>query len=175
MIKLNIGCGNDYVAGYINIDRDSNFCNNGVDLIADMRQLPYEANSVDEIRAEGCLEHLSYRDVIPTLYHWFSILKPGGQLIIETPNLMRVLSDVLKDGHNINGHAYETLYGGQRNETEYHAGLWSLSSLALAMGMVGFVDVESIKPTKNLESGEDWNIRLVASKWHEWSYPGLSK
>lgn len=175
MIKLNLGCGNDYVEGYVNIDRDPKYCTNGVDLIADIRCLPYQANSVGEIRVEGCLEHLSYRDVMPTLIHWFCLLKPNGKIVIETPNLMRVLKDVTKEWTNINSHAYETLYGGQRNSTEYHTGLWDIHHLVMYMEVAGFVDVTSETPTKNLESGEDWNIRVIGTKFHEWSFPGLSK
>ena len=175
-LRLNLGCGNDYKQGYVNIDWDSKFCNNGIDILSDIRCLPYEQNSVSEIIAEGCLEHLSHRDVMPTLMHWFTILKAAGTLVIETPNLRRILLDEVLQGNGIfNSHPYETLYGGQRNRTEVHLGLWTAEMLGQLMTLVGFKDIIQVKPTKNLDRGEDWNIRLEGKKLYDWSFPFCNK
>ena len=42
-------------------------------------------DSIDEIRAVDILEHLSYRDTIPTLTEWARVLKPGGRMFIQVP------------------------------------------------------------------------------------------
>lgn len=90
-ILLNLGCGNDIQQGYDNIDiRDLP----GV-IRADVRNLPYEQNSVDEIRAIDIYEHISFRESQRLLNHWVSLLKPGGRLIIRGPSIEVLARNIL--------------------------------------------------------------------------------
>jgi predicted SAM-dependent methyltransferase len=41
------------------------------------------------------VEHLYYWDVLPALQEWRRVLKPGGLLILELPNLLRCCEAVL--------------------------------------------------------------------------------
>ena len=166
-MKLNLGSGDDYKEGYVNIDNNKKYCNNGLDLECDVRKLPYENNTVDEILAEGIIEHISYRDVIPMLCHWFDILKPNAKLYIETPNLERILIEVLRNSGNIMTHEYETLYGGQRDPSEFHVALYTEKMLESMLMIAGFKEVARIKQLKNLNSGDDWSIRMVGTKLYE--------
>ena len=79
LTRLNIGCGGRPLKGYINVDQDS---------IEDMRKrylntqfddeliiknynifdLPYQDATVDELRADGLLEHLSFKEEPKFLY-----------------------------------------------------------------------------------------------------------
>jgi SAM-dependent methyltransferase len=90
-ILLNLGCGTDIQQGYDNIDiRDL------PDVIqADIRDLPYEANSVDEIRAIDVYEHISFRESRKVLNHWVSLLKPEGHLIIQSPSIEVLARNIL--------------------------------------------------------------------------------
>lgn len=82
-ILLNLGCGNDIQQGYDNIDiRDLP----GV-IQADISNLSYEPNSVDEIRAIDIYEHISFTESQKVLNHWVSLLKSGGRLIIQGPSI----------------------------------------------------------------------------------------
>ena len=49
MKKLNLACGPVYLDGYINIDNKSHFPNIKVDMNADVFDLEFEENSIDEI------------------------------------------------------------------------------------------------------------------------------
>jgi SAM-dependent methyltransferase len=94
MILLNLGCGSDIQQGYDNID-----VRGLPDTIqADVRKLPYEPNSVDEIRAIDVYEHVSFTESQALLNHWVSLLKPGGRLIIQGPSIevlaRRILTSV---------------------------------------------------------------------------------
>lgn len=97
-LLLNLGCGTDILQGYDNIDiRDLP----GV-IQADIKDLPYEPNSVDEIRAIDVYEHVSFTESRALLNHWVSLLKPGGRLIIQGPSIevlaRRILTSVnIKD------------------------------------------------------------------------------
>lgn len=81
---LNLGCGEtDTMQGYDNID-----VRKLPDTIqADVRCLPYELGTVDEIRAIDVFEHVSFRLSQQLLTHWVSLLKPGGRLIIQSPSI----------------------------------------------------------------------------------------
>jgi len=83
MLCLNLGCGDDIKQGYVNLDirkiKDTEQ--------ADVRVLPYEKESVDEIMAVDVYEHISFRESQQLLKHWVSLLKPGGKLIIRSPSI----------------------------------------------------------------------------------------
>lgn len=80
MVKLNLGCGNDYRKGYINVDRLST---EKVDVVHDLDVFPYpfKTGSVDKILMYDILEHLSDCERVVT--ECYRILKKGGILIIK--------------------------------------------------------------------------------------------
>ena len=70
-LKLNLGCASNLLDGYVNIDQDDintireryphmNFPNDAVVHTYDVFNLPYDDNTVDEIVADGFIEHLSF-------------------------------------------------------------------------------------------------------------------
>ena len=74
MVKLNLGCGDKILEGYVN---------------ADIRDLSKIKSSVaDEMLAVHVVEHFYYWEVIPLLKSWRRLLKPGGKLILECPTLL---------------------------------------------------------------------------------------
>lgn len=85
MLRLNLGCSDSAVPGFIGVDRwtppwatADNF--QQVDLDAPW---PWEDNSVDEIRAHDVIEHL--RDKIHTMNELHRVLKPGATVDIMVP------------------------------------------------------------------------------------------
>ena len=90
-ILLNLGCGTDIQQGYDNIDiRDLPNV-----IQAEVQNLPYDLNSVDEIRAIDVYEHVSFRESQALLNHWISLLKPGGILIIRSPSIEVLARNIL--------------------------------------------------------------------------------
>ncbi len=86
MNKLNLGCGEDYKEGYLNVDFHDHF---KVDKVYDLNTVPYPFpdSSFDEIAAFHVLEHLNNPFTIMTELH--RILKPGGKLHIKVPHFSR--------------------------------------------------------------------------------------
>jgi ADP-heptose:LPS heptosyltransferase len=83
-MKFNLGCGNDYRQGWVNIDQRPEV---SPDRIVDLKQLPWpiEDNSADEILLKHVLEHLGHDDdafqgVMQELYR---ISKPGATLRVQ--------------------------------------------------------------------------------------------
>ena len=58
------------------------------DIIADIRDLKTIKTAIaDEILAVHVIEHFFYWEVGPLLKSWRRVLKPGGKIILECPNL----------------------------------------------------------------------------------------
>lgn len=86
-LKLHLACGHDYQEGYINVDL---YSDGKCDARFDVREIPYEDNTVDEIRAFHIIEHFSFKEVHEVLKEWHRVLKPGGRLWLETPNMLEL-------------------------------------------------------------------------------------
>ena len=80
---LDVGCGIKKFPGSTGIDRNTD---TAADIIWDLDQFPWpvEPNSYDEARLIHVIEHVG--DVIATMEELHRILKPGGQIILETPH-----------------------------------------------------------------------------------------
>ena len=86
-IKLHLACGLDYQPGYVNVDLYPQE-NAKVDAVFDVKKIPYDDNTVDEIRALHIIEHFDWFEGQEVLKEWYRVLKPGGKLIIETPDFL---------------------------------------------------------------------------------------
>lgn len=82
-MKLNLGCGRDIRAGWINIDSHDG---RGVDLVVDLDRkpwLPWPDDSVDEIHGSHVLEHLHYP--LPLMAELWRVAKPGARAVFRVP------------------------------------------------------------------------------------------
>jgi len=78
-MKLNLGCCDSHMPGYVNVDRMQ-----PADVVTDLsKPWPWEDNSVDEIVARDIIEHLP--DKILTMNEIWRVLKPGGVAKILVP------------------------------------------------------------------------------------------
>lgn len=85
MRKLEIGSGNRPLEGFEHLDINPNCpC---VEYIAPMDKIPTEDNVFDEIHAIHVIEHQPWKTTLSTLQEWIRVLKPGGSILIATPNL----------------------------------------------------------------------------------------
>lgn len=84
-IKLNLGCGRDHRAGWVNIDALAEL---KPDLVHDLSQpLPFANGSVNEVLAQDILEHFTKEDLIGVVSEIGRVLKPGGTLTVRVPNI----------------------------------------------------------------------------------------
>jgi len=86
-VKYNFGGGTKRVKGHISVDALD--WSGYTEIIWDLTKVPYEfvEKPVDEILAMEFLEHISWREVPMVLKEWHRILKPGGKLSIQTPDI----------------------------------------------------------------------------------------
>jgi len=99
MRKLEIGSGNRPTEGYEHLDIDGSYpC---VEYTAPMDNIPVEDNAFDEVIAVHVIEHQSWRDAKKILSEWLRVTKPGGSIMIITPNLRYIAEEYMKFRHGI--------------------------------------------------------------------------
>lgn len=100
-VKVNLGCGNHLLQGYVNVDLVQGRAGIQPDLICDIRYLTYFPDGfADEILAVHVIEHFWFWEVVEILKEWKRVLKPGGRLVIECPNLTNAAKEFLEDPDN---------------------------------------------------------------------------
>jgi len=83
-IKLNFGCGEHILAGFLNVD---GWYRPGVDYLHDLRQpLPLADGSCKFVFTEHVLEHIELQFRARVLRELYRLLEPGGVLRIVGPN-----------------------------------------------------------------------------------------
>ena len=82
---INLGCGNNYIDNFINVDF---YGTKNIDYGMDLR-FPFkiESYSIDGIFSEHTLEHLSHHEVENALSECYRILKTKGKIRIIVPDL----------------------------------------------------------------------------------------
>ena len=137
-VKLNIGSGGDVIEGYTSVDLYAE-----ADIKDDITKLStIKDNSVDQVLTTHVLEHLKEADVLPAMYAIYRVLKPGGEWLIEVPDLVWVLEDFLKTPEDARwGWKLQTIFGLQSHEGEYHRTGFSAERLANMLKSVGFTKI----------------------------------
>lgn len=141
-MKLHLGCGKNYLPGWINVDL---FSTVQADVYADITALPFEREAFDLIYASHVLEHVHRHTVVATLGHWRDLLKPGGVLRLAVPDFQAVC-----EWYNSTGRLDDVmglLYGGQNHPKNHHFVAFDRKTLIRDLTRAGFATCR------------DWNWR----------------
>jgi len=125
-IKLNLGCGHVPLDGYVNVDKREL---PGVDIVADVGNLPFESESVAEIFSAHVLEYFPQERLRRLLPYWHSLLQPQGLLRAIVPDGAAMIAGV-SDGSYPFAHFREVLFGMKENEGNFHFNLLTPDSLS---------------------------------------------
>ncbi len=95
--KLNLGSGELYMRGYINIDnRAEDDGSMRVDQEADVFELEWKPDSVDEVMVQHLAMYIGPDQMPELLKRWASWLKPGGKLVLETTDIRVICANLAK-------------------------------------------------------------------------------
>jgi predicted SAM-dependent methyltransferase len=158
-IRLNLGCGHVPLPGYLNVDRRAL---PGVDVVAEVDQLPFAKGEVAEICSAHLLEHFPLeqlrRELLP---YWVSLLRADG-----------VLRAIVPDGANMarafvsEEYSFETLrqvtFGGQDYDGDFHYNMFSVESLSQVLREAGFTRIDVV--AENRENGGCKEFEIVAGR-----------
>jgi predicted SAM-dependent methyltransferase len=166
-LRINVGCGGRRIPGYIGVDAVER---SGADLIAPANKIPLGDGCADEVLAVHLVEHLVPWDLHETLQEWFRLLKPGGSLILEMPDLIKCCKNII-DGRMRGGKHPDQLgmwglFGDDRYQDPYMLHRWSYTfkTLEPKVAAVGFVKIVE-RPTIFHPAGRDFrDFRLEAKR-----------
>lgn len=159
-MRLNLGCGDYPLPGWINVDcRDLP----GVDLVTDARHLPFADHSIGAVYAGHLLEHLEPEDGLAALREWWRVLEPGGSLTVVTPDVL--VSQAWFDEGRMSRVEYEgVLFGGEAAGPQHHRACYSASILRSVL-LLACDDYAAIEPVEFRvgPDGQPTDRRLVSA------------
>lgn len=107
-MKLNIGCGSVYKKGYLNLDA---YDNSVADELMHSHYLILEDEIADVVECSHLLEHLGIAQAIYSLSEFYRVLKPGGSLLIATPDIEAAFKQFLESGEQKRKYLMNWIYG----------------------------------------------------------------
>ena len=199
-VRLNLGCGGRPLQDYINVDMDTiedmraRYPNQVFDDSLTIKQydlfnLPYEDSTVDEIRADGLIEHLPFIDESRFFFEVTRILKPGGMLRVSTVDFEKTVKQWLEaeddwkdfykndeksihEQHWFGTYSYEptnrwgylaaTFYGSQNGSGQFHTNCYTDKKLSAICDRLD-LNVQSISKFQ-WKNDRDHMLELIAIK-----------
>lgn len=168
-MKINFGCGKRVLPGFYNIDAVPR--GQDLDLIYAMefnsrnelvRKMPIEAGRANYLQAMHVIEHF-YRWEAPLVLAEFKrVLKDGGQLVLELPDLEKACRNFLKGEKD--QMCMWPLYGDPGHEDPYMCHRWGYSpqSMKMMLKEAGFRNIVFMPPqTHGRRINRDMRVECV--------------
>lgn len=170
-LRLNLGCGNKILPGYVNVDVAPARAGMRPDVICDLRDLSeFDDDSVDEVLSVHVVEHFWRWEVEDLLREWVRVLKPGGRMVTECPNLKAACETFLENPEHLAGPGQEgettmwVFYGDPawKDPLMCHRWGYTPASLSELMNRAGLVEVRQ-EPAQ-FKMREPRDMRVVGYK-----------
>jgi predicted SAM-dependent methyltransferase len=178
-VRLNLGCGGRPLRGYVNVDQDnlaqlrkryphSKFPK-GIRVRAfDIFHLPFRDGTVDEVRADSLVEHLSFKEEPKFFFEVRRVLRPGGLLRFATPDFEATVrqwltakddwrdffrddDEAIRTKHWFGvgsyslkhrwGYLTASIFGSQHGEGQFHKNAYTEKKIRAILRRIGFGQV----------------------------------
>ena len=164
-IKLNLGAGGINYPGYLSVDLYDDRAN----ILMDITKLDFDDNSVTEILASHVFEHLNPYHTFDILQDWLRVLKPGGKLVMEMPDILELCKRFpeapLEEKYGLLNAVYGSVnttgVGGPDNITSPHLFGWWPESIYNHLSAAGY---ENIQIMDEQIPHPAYNFRVEATK-----------
>jgi len=170
-VRLNLGCGDKILTGYINVDVTDERKGKKPDVVCDIAKLEkFADNTVDEILTVHVIEHFYLWKLPEVLQEWKRVLKPGGVLITESPNLLHACSQILKSPFKAAlpdaQMSMWPLYGNPYEEDELMCHKWLFTPQTLTQFLLeqGFDEIRQEPCVFKLREPRDFRMVCVKPK-----------
>jgi len=161
VIRLNLGCGDLLMKGWVNVDL---YCELA-DVKSDVRKLPFPDEYADEIYSSHVIEHFHFKEAFEVLREWNRVLKPGGKITLETPDLYLSCKKFVESDNdyrvaNLYPHFFSEAW---RGPGFYHLFLYTEEQLRWTLGVCGFKNMNRIRANRYIGK-EDICLGMTAQK-----------
>lgn len=170
-LRLNVGCGSRTLSGYFNCDIERNpDAPRDPDLLCDAKEIPLPDGCAKELMAIHVFEHFYRWQVDAVLVEWKRLLRPGGLLVLELPNLVKCcenyLSGRMKGGKHPDQLARWGIYGDPRTGNHWmsHPWGWSPEELQALLEQHGFTKVKHLTTVYHPAGRNHRDMRIEARK-----------
>lgn len=158
MLRVNLGCGEQYAPGWVNVDHAG--MPHTKDLTLDLRgPLPWHGE-VDLMYAGHLLEHLFIDEVIVLLMRMREALHPTGELMIVGPDVL--IAQGLEISQTLEVPLEQIRHGAGRWEGDVHR--WECTSFAILrlLQVTGWGDIKNV----GIANVSDvWPVAFRGPKW----------
>ena len=170
-MRLNLGCGDKILPGYVNVDVVQSRAGARPDIVCDLHDLsPLADNSADEVLSVHVVEHFWRWEIRDVLREWVRVLKPGGRMIIECPNIESACRTFLENPGQFsredkNGQRTMWVFYGDpawKDPLMIHRWGYTPESLRELLGEVGLAEVHQEPAQFKLREPRD--MRIVGTK-----------
>jgi ubiquinone/menaquinone biosynthesis C-methylase UbiE len=163
-MKLNLGCGNWKLPGYINCD----LYDPAADQKWDARIVPLPNDTVDEIYTSHLFEHFDYKEAFDVLAEWKRVLRPGGTVVIETPDFYASCKRFIQLHDAGNWGQVNEMYGHFFSEPyvspgQIHKFLYTPNQLTWTLETAGYTNIRQA-PALRYIGREDICMKFLADK-----------
>ena len=157
-LRVNLGCGHVPLDGYLNIDRREL---PGVDVVAEVDDLPFQPGELDEVFSAHLLEHFPQEALRRQLLgYWLGLLKPGGTFGAVLPDGDGMARAYLSKEYGFEQFRQVT-FGGQDYDGDFHYNMLSPESLTALLTEAGFSDVRVIVANRENGGCKEFEIRAT--------------
>jgi hypothetical protein len=170
-VRLNLGCGDKILPGYVNVDVVEARAGMRPDVVCDLHRLtPFEDASADEILSVHVVEHFWRWEIRDVLREWVRVLRPGGRMIVECPNIQSACQTFLENPAQYSREDQDgqrtmwVFYGDPawKDPLMIHRWGYTPESLKALLGEVGLKDVRQEPAQFKLREPRD--MRIVGNK-----------
>lgn len=141
-LKYHLGCGQNYMAGYTNVDfpqEKHSIVTIRADIYADLLTMSYEP--CEEIRSHHVFEHFNYMESLALLVRWTRALQQNGTLVIDVPDLevlCRGYTEAINQKNILKSFkVIRLLFGSHESDWAYHINGWNPVTLEYVLESFG--------------------------------------
>ncbi len=177
-LRLHLGCGQRYFSEHINIDFPStehtvqdHSC---ADYFANITELQFPANTVDEVRSHHVFEHFTRQEALAMLAAWHTWLKVGGIIIIETPDFDASIKQLADPRYSYQEKQaiMRHVFGSHEAHWAIHCDGWYQEKYEHVLSVLGFeildIKKEEYLVTRNIivtaRKAQNIDIHILASR-----------
>jgi predicted SAM-dependent methyltransferase/GT2 family glycosyltransferase len=158
-LKLNIGCGDMIIPGWVGVDKYYEKADRNWDAI----DLPLPDNCVDEIYSSHLIEHFHFHDGQKVLKEWHRVLKPNGILSVETPDLLATCKKFVESDEQNRIALYPQFFGYPWDKGQTHLFVYTPSQMRWVLEQIGFKDIHQ-EPALRWTNIVDTCMKFVCRK-----------